>query len=80
MAEIMNNTPRPVTLHNKKWGEYKIHPRDSVTMDNKAWEFFKKNGVVKQLLKRKELIVIEEAPSLLTKIKTLSGKIKNFFY
>jgi len=73
MAEIINNTLRPITLHNKELGEYKIYPQDSKVIDDKAWNYFKKNGAVNRLIVNKDLVALDESPSLLK-------KIKNFFY
>lgn len=70
MAEIMNNTLAPVTLHhNKRKFEVKIYPRDSEEVPDKLWKIFKKNSRIKAMLESKEIMVIEEAPGLLTRIK-----------
>jgi len=74
MAEIMNNTVRPVTFHhNRGKFEVKIYPRDSEEVPDNLWKIFKKNSRIKDMLEKQEIIVIEEAPGLLT-------KIKKFFY
>ena len=74
MAEIMNNTTSPLTFHHdgRKF-EVKICPRDSEEIPDRLWNIFKKNSRVKAMLERQEILVIVEAPSLLS-------KIKSFFY